>query len=227
MQSKKLAGNKISQSTQIFLDIAEIKNDVAILKDGTLRAVLMTSSINFALKSEDEQNALVSSYVNFLNYLTFPLQIVVQSRKLDIDVYLKKIEDAEREVTNDLLKRQIVNYKAYIKELVDLGDIMTKRFFIVVPYSPVEDKKTGFFAKVGAVFTPAKLVRLKQEKFNKLLHEINQRIDHVNMNISSLGITTIRLDTQSLIELYYNAYNPTVSTKQKLTDMERLRIEEL
>ncbi len=226
MQDKKLAGNKIQQSTQLFMDIAEIKNDTVILKNGTLRAVLMTSSINFALKSDDEQEALVSSYVSFLNYLDFPIQIVVQSRKLDIGNYLNRISEAEKELTNDLLKRVVVNYKAYVKELVDLGDIMTKQFFIVVPYSPVENKSEGFWSKLGAVFTPAKIVRLKQEKFKKYSHALDQRVNHVKMNISSLGLTTARLDTQSLIELYYNVYNPHLAQTQKMVDTDKLRIEE-
>ncbi len=225
MHSKKLAGNKITQSTQLFLDIAEIKNDAVILKDGTLRAVLMVSSINFALKSEDEQNALVSAYVTFLNYLNFPIQIVIQSRKLDIDAYIKRIEEAEKNLTNDLLRRQIVNYKAYIRELVELGDIMSKHFFIVVPYSPLDSSKSSFSSRLSAVFTPAKVIQLKQERFEKYAHELNQRLEHVNMNISSLGLTTARLDTQSLIELYYNVYNPAIARSQKLVDLEKLRVE--
>ncbi|OGF34650.1 hypothetical protein A2482_00925 [Candidatus Falkowbacteria bacterium RIFOXYC2_FULL_48_21] len=225
MKSQKLAGNKIQQSTQLFLDISEIKNGTVILKDGTLRAVLMVSSINFALKSEDEQEALVSAYVTFLNYLNFPLQIVIQSRKLDIETYVGRIEEAERSLTNELLRRQIANYKAYVRELVELGDIMTKRFYIVVPFSPIEGKTGGFWSRFGAVFSTAKVIRLQQEKFDKYMHELNQRVEHVVMNISSLGLTTIRLDTQSLIELYYNVYNPSVTRAQTLVDMGKLRIE--
>ena len=224
MAKAKKTKKNIEQSTQIFLDISEIKNDAVILKDGTLRAVLMTSSINFALKSEDEQKALVSSYVSFLNYLNFPIQIVVQSRRLDIDKYVKSIETAERGITNDLLKKQIVSYKTYIQELIDLGDIMTKRFFIVIPYSPIDSKKLGFFSRVTTILTPTKLIRLNQKKFDKYLYELNQRVNHVNMNIGELGVETARLDTQGLIELYYNVYNPTVSAKQKLVDVDKLRI---
>lgn len=225
MQNKNLAGKKINQSTQIFLDIAEIKNDTVILKDGSLRAILMVSSINFALKSEDEQSALVSSYVGFLNYLDFPIQIIIQSRKLNIDTYIKRIEDAEAGLTNDLLKKQIVNYKAYIHELIELGDIMTKRFYICIPYSPLEDKNRGFWSRLGAVFTPAKVIQLKEEKFQQYLHELNQRVSHVEMNISGLGLTTARLDTQGLIELLYDAYNPTTAEYQKLVSMDKIRVE--
>jgi len=225
MQSQQLAGKKINQSTQLFLDIAEIKNDTVILKDGSLRAVMMVSSINFALKSEEEQEALVSGYVTFLNYLNFPIQIVIQSRRLSLDNYTKRLEDAERDLTNDLLKKQIVNYKEYIKELVELGDIMTKTFYIVIPFSPMESKDRGFWSRLSVVLSPSKVIHLKQENFDKYLHELNQRVEHVRMNISSLGLKTVRLDTQSLIELYYTAYNPAVSANQKLADMDKLRVE--
>ncbi|SRR6056297_2049293 len=226
MAKKNMNKNKISQSTQLFLDIAEIKNDTVILKDGSIRGVLMVSSINFALKSEDEQNALVSSYVTFLNYLDFPIQVVVQSRKLDIEGYIKRIEKAERGLTNDLLKRQIVNYKAYIQQLIEGGNIMTKSFFIAVPYSAVEDKKQGFLQRLNSVLTPAKVIRLKQKKFDEYSRELDQRLDNVKMNIASLGLNATRLDTQSLIELYYNVYNPVTSKSQKLQDLEKVRVEE-
>lgn len=224
--NNKLASGKISQSTQLFLDIAEIKNDTVILKDGSLRATLMISSINFALKSEEEQEALVSSYVTFLNYLDFPIQIVIQSRKLDIEGYLKRIEEAEKTLVNDLLKRQIQNYKSYITEMVELRNIMTKYFFIVVPFSPIEQKAGGFWTRLGSVFTPSKVIQMKQDKFEKYSQDLEQRVNHVMMNISSLGLTTVRLDTQGLIELYYNVYNPTMARNQKLTDIAKLRVEE-
>ena len=225
MAQKAVKKSKIAQATQMYLDIAEIKNDTVIMKDGTLRAVLLASSINFALKSEEEQNALISAYVSFLNYLDFPIQIVVQSRKLDISKYLGRLDEAQKTVTNDLLRQQLTNYKAYIQELVELGDIMTKKFFIVIPYSPLESKKINFWTKLGTVLSPAKVIKLKQEQFNKYLNELNLRLDHVVMNISSLGITTLRLDTQSLIELYYNIYNPDISPKQKLADVDNLNVE--
>ncbi|HCC22924.1 TPA: hypothetical protein DF272_01960 [Candidatus Falkowbacteria bacterium] len=224
MQNKKLAGNKISHSTQLFLDVAEIKNNTVIMKDGTLRAVVMVSSLNFALKSEDEQDAVVSSYVSFLNYLDFPIQVVIQSRKLDISKYLGRLADREKEISNELLRRQMVNYQAYIKELVELGDIMNKRFFIVVPYRAVEDTKRGFFSRFGEALTPGKVIKLNQEKFEKYRYTLNQRVEHVKMHISELGLEAVVLDTQGLIELYYNAYNPDVADKQKMPDISKLRL---
>lgn len=225
MQSKKLAKKSIKQSTQLFLDIAEIKNDTVVLKDGTLRAVLLVSSINFALKSEDEQNALVSAYVNFLNSMNFPIQIVIQSRKLDISGYLRRLQEAKMGLTNELLRQQIVSYENFVQDLVEMRDIMSKKFFVIVAYSPLEDKKRGFFFRLGAVFTPGQVIRLEQKKFEKYKYELDQRAEHINMHLNSMDVQALRLDTQSLIELYYNVYNPDVSRSQKMLDVEDLRLE--
>ena len=222
---KSMAGKKINQSTQLFLDIAEIKNDTVIMKDGTLRTVMMISSLNFALKSEDEQAALVSSYVTFLNFVDFPIQIVVQSRQLDISGYQQRLKQREKEITNELLRRQIVNYQAFISELVELGDIMGKRFFMVIPYNPIEDKANSFWTRLGTVFTPGKVLKLNQEKFTEYKRLLTQRTEHAKGHIEGLGLQTVILDTQSLIELYYNVYNPDIAPKQKLTDINKLNLE--
>src|SRR3989338_7914124 len=134
MQSKKLAGAKPTASTKRFLDIAEIKEDVVVLKDGTMRAVLLCSSINFALKSDDEQQAIIQAYMQFLNALEYPIQIVMQSRRLNIDPYLETLIKSEKEQKNDLLRVQIIEYRNFISEMVKLGDIMSKRFYLVVPF---------------------------------------------------------------------------------------------
>ena len=128
MQSKKLAKAKPGPPTQRFLDIAEIREDVVVLKDGTLRGVFMVSSINFALKSEDEQQATVQSYMQFLNGLEYPIQVVVQSRKMNIDAYMEALKEQERTIKNDLLRTQIIDYRGFVNELVELGEIMQKKF---------------------------------------------------------------------------------------------------
>ncbi|MFN7088913.1 MAG: hypothetical protein ACK4NX_03830, partial [Candidatus Paceibacteria bacterium] len=105
-----------------------------VMKDGTLRAVLLVSSINFALKSEEEQNAIIQAYIQFLNSIDHPLQIVVQSRKLDIDRYLDHLKELEKAHTNELLKMQMADYRQFVQELLEMAEIMTKRFYIVIPY---------------------------------------------------------------------------------------------
>lgn len=147
MPKSKLAKHTVSTSTQQYLDIAEIKENTVIMRDSTMRAVIMVSSINFALKSEDEQNAIISSYVSFLNNIDFPLQIVIQSRELNIDGYLEVLQQKEREQTNELLKLQTAEYIQYIKELVAISRIMNKRFYVVVSYNPLSDKQKNFFSR--------------------------------------------------------------------------------
>jgi len=145
-------------STQRFLAIAEIRDGTVVLRDGTLRTALLCSSVNFSLKSDEEQEALIAGYVQFLNTLDFPLQIVVQSRKLSIDTYLSRLAESEKNQTNELLRLQIADYRKFVSELVELGAIMSKRFFMVVPYNPLSDKKRGFFSRLQDVITPARAV---------------------------------------------------------------------
>ncbi|MDD2807432.1 MAG: hypothetical protein PHW95_02855 [Patescibacteria group bacterium] len=226
MKSNKLANKKIKASTQHFLDVAEIKEDCVLLKDGTLRAVLLVSSINFSLKSEDEQNAIIAAYIGFLNFLEFPLQIVIQSRQLDIDGYLDRLKKIEKEQTNELLRIQTAEYRQYVSELVDLGEIMNKRFYVVIPYDPLSDKQKSWFKRLLGLFTAAKEVKLNQDAFSKRRHELFQRVDHILSGLASMSLKSVVLDTQSLIELYYNTYNPDVYSKEKLVEINKLRIEE-
>jgi len=222
---KNLASNKINVSTQQYLDIAEIKDDVVIMKDGTLRAVLLVSSINFALKSEDEQNAVINSYVMFLNNLDFMLEIVIQSRELDIDNYLNYLKEKEKQQINKLLKIQTAEYIEYIKELTAMGKIMNKRFYVVVPYNPLTDKHKGFFTLLRESLKPATFIKLKDKSFARYKEMLNRRLDSVIGGLESMGVSVARLDTQSLIELYYKTYNPETAKNQSLVDLEKLRIE--
>jgi len=212
-------------STQQYLDIAEIKDNTIIMKDGTLRAVLLVSSINFALKSEDEQNAVINSYVRFLNNLSFTLQIVIQSRELDIDNYLEYLKGKEKEQVNKLLKIQTADYIEYIKELTSLGQIMNKRFFVIVPYDPLTDKHKSFFSSITEALKPATIIKLKEKLFVKYQDMLDRRIESVAGGLESMGVAVARLDTQSLIELYYKTYNPETSKNQELVDLDKLRVE--
>lgn len=220
-----LARNKINVNTQKFLDITEIRDDIVVMRDGTLRAVLIISSINFALKSEDEQNAIISSYVGFLNNIEYPLQIVIQSRELNIDGYLAELAQKEKEQTNQLLKMQTGEYIQYIKELVSMSRIMNKRFYIVVPYDPLSDKTKGFFTRLSDLFKPATVIKMKKDKFERRKTELMRRIDNVIGGLSSIGLKSAQLDTQGLIELYYSSYNPATALNQELANVNNLRVE--
>jgi type IV secretory pathway VirB4 component len=226
MQSKKLAKAKVGPPTQRYLDIAEIRENTVVLKDGTLRAVLMVSSINFALKSQEEQDATVQSYMQFLNSLDHPIQIVVQSRRINIDAYMEALKEQERTIKNDLLKNQIQDYRGFVKELVDLGEIMQKRFFIVVPYDPATDKKKGFMTKLSAAIMPASVVKLNEKRFAERRDALAQRISIIQNGLLGMGLQSVILDTQGLIELYYSVYNPDVFDTQELAQINKLQVEE-
>lgn len=216
---------KGTPSTQKYLQIAEIRDDTVIMKDGSIRSVLLVSSINFALKSEDEQNAIISAYVNFLNSMDSPMQILIQSRKLDLESYLNFLREAQAKQTNDLLKMQMAEYQQYITELVSLGNIMTKRFYVIVPFEPFNSKTRGFWSRAGDVLSPTSVVNLSQKNFSSRQRELFTIVDRVLSGLSGMGLRAQVLDTQALIELFYNTYNPTVAPNEKLEDISKLMME--
>src|SRR3989339_384653 len=219
-QQNKLAKPKPGQPTQRYLDIAEIRENCVVMKDGTLRAVLMVSSINFALKSEDEQQAIIQGYMQFLNGLEHPLQVVIQSRRMNIDGYMLRLKEQEEKISNELLKTQIRDYMSFVKELVELGEIMQKRFFVVVPMDPLEgnEKSKGFMTKISSALSPAKILKLDQKRFRERHDSLMQRASTVAGGLTSMGLQVALLDTQGLIELYYTSYNPDVYDAEKLVD---------
>lgn len=214
-------------STQHYLKITEIKEDTAVLQNGALRAVLLVSSINFALKSEEEQNAIIYSYISLLNSLEYPLEIIIQSRKLNIDNYLNRLESQSAAEVNELLKLQTFEYIKYIKELVELGEIMTKKFFLVVPYDPFLIKKKGFFRQLKAIFTPARTIKLQTKRFHEYKEFLDQRVNNLIAGFSAMGVGIIRLDTEALIELFYSLYNPESSATQMSIDINKLKVDDL
>ncbi|PIT94287.1 hypothetical protein COT98_04475 [Candidatus Falkowbacteria bacterium CG10_big_fil_rev_8_21_14_0_10_39_9] len=224
-EQNKMIRNKVAVSTQQYLDIAEIKDNTVIMRDGTLRAVLAISSINFSLKSEDEQNAVISAYVGFLNNISSMIQIVIQSRELNISSYLEYLSQREKEQTNKLLKIQTAEYIEYIKELISIGKIMNKRFYVVVPYSPISDQRKSFFTSLTEAFKPATSLKLKESKFLKYKESLYRRVDSIGGALSSLGVDVHQMDTQELIELYYKTYNPETSKNQPLVDINKIRVE--
>ncbi|MFH1145531.1 MAG: hypothetical protein V1707_01020 [bacterium] len=214
------------QSTQAHLPISEIRDDCVLLKDGSLRAVILVSSINFALKSDDEQKAIISAYVSLLNSFDFPWQIVVQSRPLNIAAYVEELKVQEEKQSNDLLRLQIAEYRQFVSELVTLGEIMTKRFYVVVPYAPGRERYKTFWEKLADLFSIGKVIALGRKDFDRYQEELAKRVDYMMSGLSSMSLQSIRLDTQSLIELSYNTYNPITAFQEKLVEMNKLRVEE-
>ncbi len=218
---------KSRPSTQAHLPIAEIKDGVVILKDGTLRSVVLVSSLNFALKSEDEQNAIISAYVGFLNSLDFPVQIVVQSRRLQIKPYLEKLQVLEREQANELLRVQTADYRSFVNELVEIGQIMTKRYYVIVPYDPLNNRRKSFWARFKEALKPGFTIRLKEERFQNRKAELDLRLRHILGGLSGMGLTAVPLDTQALIELYYSTYNPDIAYSETLGAIGDIQIDDI
>ena len=204
-------------STQDALKFAEIRNDTIILKDGNLRQILLCSSINFALKSEQEQNAIIFQYQNFVNSLTFPIQILMQSKKLDLSNYLAKLNEKANSQTNELLRAQTIDYIDFIKKLINLANIMDKRFYVTIPY--LIPPKIGVGKNIGKS-TPQ--VTLTSQEFDNYRKELDQRVKTVESGLGSIGIRTALLNTQQLIELLYSVYNPEEAVKEKLIAADEL-----
>jgi len=188
--------------SQKFIEIADIKNNALVMKNGTLRSVLACSSINFALKSEDEQNALLYQFQNFLNSLDFPVQFIIQSRKINIEDYLKTLEKFEEGQGNELLKLQISEYREFIKALVEGVNIMTKSFYFVVPFSVMETK--GTMEVLGA----RKAFRLREEDLQRCRSQLLQRVEFLVQGLRRCGVHSVMLGDLELTELFWAMYNP-------------------
>lgn len=224
LHSNKLAGSESAASTQKYVDVEEIKDGIVVLKNGSLRAVLMVSSINFDLKSTEEQDAIVAQYQNFLNSLDFPIEIVVNSRKLNIEPYLDTLKEAESRQTNELLRLQISEYTNFIKNLVEVSNIMSKNFYVVVPFSPIESKDSGIISKFSAIINPRQAVVQKRELFETYKNQIFQRVSHIIAGLSGSGVKVTLLRTEEVIELLYNSYNPTVHTNTIIKEIEKIEL---
>lgn len=216
----------MTTSAQKFLDIAEIKDDVVILKNGHLRGILMVSSINFALKSSDEQDALIYAYQNFINSLDFSVQIFINSRQFNIDPYLESLEKMEKDQPNELLRIQTHEYRSYIKNLVEIANIMSKTFYVVIPFSALLSSETNFIDKIFFLSNKTNTISMKKEDFARDKAQLMQRISHIQGGLSSLGLRSEMLQTQELIELFYNIYNPDISEKKGLANIEELEMGE-
>lgn len=207
---------KIEASTQHYLPIEAIKEGVVLLTDHSLKSVILVSSVNFALKGEQEKNAIVSAFQNFLNSLDFPIQILSTSRQLDLSNYLETIERQAAKQENPLLKIQTEEYINFINELLTYSSIMEKRFYVVVPYYPSGTEAVpgaaGLFKKKKTEYVGGSFEEHKQ----KLL----ERTQIVIQGISSLGLRSAALGTEDLLELFYASYNPETAQNQKIANLD-------
>ena len=199
-------------ATQAFLEIQDIREGLLLLKNNSIRGVLMVSSINFALKSEEEQTAVVYAFQSFLNSLDFFCQIVIQSRNINITPYLDGLKDLEARQTNELLKRQTASYREFIKNMV-VGDVvMTKNFYVVVPYNLIEVLGLKSASQQFDIFK-----QLSGEKQNQPLNDADfqrcktqlwQRMEYLAMGLRRCGLEAVPLTTPELIELFWSIHHP-------------------
>ncbi|OGZ73890.1 MAG: hypothetical protein A2908_00905 [Candidatus Staskawiczbacteria bacterium RIFCSPLOWO2_01_FULL_38_12b] len=201
------------QSTQSFLEIQDIREGILILKNNDIRGVLMVSSANFALKSDEDQAVIIYAFQNFLNSLDFSCQIVVQSRKINITPYLDSLKKLQEKQTNELLKIQNASYIDFIKELVQGDSVMTKNFYVVVPYALAAI--FGASAVVGQL-NPLKLFtkggdknkKMNDEDFEKCKNQLWQRMEFLALGLKRCGLDSVLLTTAELIELFWAIHHP-------------------
>ncbi|AKM82273.1 TPA: hypothetical protein DD449_04240 [Candidatus Berkelbacteria bacterium] len=201
-------------STQEILKFAEIHDGIIITKTGELRAILMVSSINFALKSEQEQTAIIFAYQNFLNSLEFPIQIMMQSKKLDLSNYLASLKKIGQVQTNELLRVQTLDYIDFVGRLINIANIMDKKFYVCISFA-APPKMSQSAAKNE---TP----KITMQEFETYKQELVQRIQVIESGLGSIGIRCAQLGSQQIIELLYGIYNPEESSKEKLTQIDNL-----
>ncbi len=195
-------------NSQDFVPIKEIREGIILMKDGSLRSVIMTSSVNFALKSSDEQEAIIMQFQNFLNSLNFSLQIFMESRRLDIRPYIALLETVLKEQRNDLLRIQTREYITFIKTFTEQVNIMNKSFFVVVSYEP--SMVQGKAGAVTGFFTGKKQDKNSQAKddFEENRSQLEERVQVVIQGLTRMGVRSIPLGTEEVIELYYKLFNP-------------------
>ena len=200
------AGKK---STQEFVPISEVRDGIVMLKSGGMRAILLASSLNFALKSEDEQTAFIVQFQNFLNSLDFSVQIFIESRMLDIRPYVATLEAAYKEQLDDLMRIQIREYIEFVKSFTEAANIMTKNFFVVVPYAPpMASLSAGGPAAMLPWNRKGKSVAEVNKTFEEQVTQLEQRISIVQQGLIRTGVRTVQLGTEEVIELLYKMFNP-------------------
>lgn len=207
------------------MDIAEIKEDVVVMKDGSLRAVITTTALNMDLKSEEEQQAIIHNFQQFLTTFDFSFQIVVSSRKFNINPYVNQLKKRIKLEENILLKNQIKDYIDFVEELVSLSSVMSKMFYIVIPFYVVDLKQQGLLNKLLSMTNKKKELIQNHESFETYKNQLFQRTEQVSASLSGMGLKGVMLKTEELIELYYNSYNPSEFEYVDLDNISSLDLE--
>jgi hypothetical protein len=202
----------VAKTTQEFVPIKEVRDGLIIMKDGSIRAIVLSSSLNFALKSVDEQEAIIYQFQNFLNSLDFSVQISIQSRELDIRPYLASLEKRYADELNDLLKIQIKEYVQFVKNFTESQNIMSKTFFIIIPFNPTilynSKKNKGLMGIIPNANNKNKKNEEKNDNFEEYRTQIEQRVSIIQQGLMRCGIRSVSLGTEETIELFYKLFNP-------------------
>lgn len=218
-------------STQNALLISEVRDGIVIMNDGSFRAVVMCKSINFDLMSPEEREAVEFSYQGFLNSLYFPIQIFIRSQKVDLRPYLEKLDKTRNEQDNMLLGLLIEDYVAFLGDIAQQTNIMDKKFYLVIRYPDIDEnarstfkQSTGFFTGMLELLSPRNNphVVIDEAALENAKTELRNRVQAILQGLSQCGVQALPLDTQELIELYYDAYNPDTATRQQLKNFDEL-----
>lgn len=194
-------------ATKNFIHIHQIRDGVAVLKNGGIRAVLLVSSMNFDLKSDSEKEGILAAYQDFLNSLDYPLQIFISSREINLDDYLAELQARHDRQENELLKLQIGEYLNFVNSLIKVSTIVAKHFYVVVPYAPGEKDPKGLIPRTVDVTYSGK-------QFEEYKNQLWQRVKQVRLGLMGLGLRAEPLNTHELIEFFYNFYNPEQKAKR-------------
>jgi len=198
-----------AKATQEFIPVKEIRDGIIVLKEGELRAIVLANSVNLSLKSSDEQRATILQFQNFLNTLDFPVQISVQSRKLDIRPYLLLLENRIKVQNEPLIKLQTREYIEFIRNFTESVSIMTKSFFIVIPYSNTAFKSnTGILGNLFSKKSKEEIQALKQIDFEEKRSQLEERVAVIQQGLSRCGINSAQLNTEEVVEVFYKVFNP-------------------
>lgn len=202
----------MDQKAQDFVPIENIKDGIMFMDDGRIKVALVCSSLNLSLKGAEEQAAIIGQFSGFLNSLDFPIQIHVESRRVDVKPYLLSLEKRQEEIEDDLMKNQIKEYRSFIKTFSEKTNIMNKRFIIVIDYDKGgagENSGGGIMSKLGFGKAP----ELGVKEVEEWRTQLEQKISVVAGGLSGLGLQVNLLSTEELIELFYRIYNPSLEIK--------------
>lgn len=209
-------------STQQHVPIAGVRNGIVIMKDGSFRLILSISPINFSLKSEQEQNSIIFKYQSFLNSLHFPIQITMQSKRLDLTPYLQKMKKLASQQPNELLRVQTEDYVDFVGELINIANIMSKSFYLTISYMPISLTKVSFLDKLTGSNSTGNVLKISDTDFDTHSKELLERGNNIASNLGSIGLRVRQLPTQEILELFYNLYNPEEAGKERLIDVDDL-----